>query len=362
MKSTKYIVLLMLAAGIFSACSDKNVENTAFSADPVEVVLSKPQQNTQAGQLALSGVAESEEQASISTRMMGTIDKIYVNIGDRVRKGQALVSLNAFDVEAKRQQVQAQINLAEVALSNAQKDYDRFTALYESNSATEKEMDNIGLQYAQAKSQLTAAKEMMKEVDANMQYAKINAPFDGIITQKLSDEGSMANPGMPVLMMEGEAGLRIKATVSEKEIGFLKKDQKATVYFSATGKELEGKINRISSSSVSSGGQYVLEISLEDAQASGVKPGMYAHAFVETKSIESQVSNSLLVPEKALVHKDELTGIYTVSQNGTALLRWVRTGRSFGGFVEVLSGLTIDEQFVETSSGRLYNGVPLQVK
>jgi multidrug efflux pump subunit AcrA (membrane-fusion protein) len=74
------------------------------------------------------------------------------------------------------------------------------------------------------------------------------------------------------------------------------------------------------------------------------------------------VTNNILVPAAALVYKDQLTGIYTVSQSNTALLHWVKTGRTYGEQVEILSGLNAEEKFILQSEGKLYNGVPVSVK
>jgi hypothetical protein len=62
------------------------------------------------------------------------------------------------------------------------------------------------------------------------------------------------------------------------------------------------------------------------------------------------------------VKKDQLTGIYTVSDNQQALLHWVKLGKNVGNDVEVLSGLSANEKFIVQSEGKLYNGVPVQVK
>ena len=81
-------------------------------------------------------------------------------------------------------------------------------------------------------------------------------------------------------------------------------------------------------------------------------------AKTETKTTKS---DKILVPESALVTQGQLTGIYTVSNN-VAILRWIRTGKSFGNQVEVLSGLSADEKYIVSAEGKLYNGAKVSIK
>ena len=79
--------------------------------------------------------------------------------------------------------------------------------------------------------------------------------------------------------------------------------------------------------------------------------------------MEKQTENALvLVPKEALVYKGQLTGIYTVSQNKTAMLRWLRLGRDYGNQIEVLSGLSTDESYIVSAEGKLYNGVKVTIQ
>ena len=69
----------------------------------------------------------------------------------------------------------------------------------------------------------------------------------------------------------------------------------------------------------------------------------------------------MLVPKDAIVHRGELTGIYTVSQNNTAILRWLRLGRTFGDNVEVLSGLSADEKYIIDADSKIFNGSKITI-
>ncbi|WP_368662394.1 hypothetical protein [Zobellia laminariae] len=97
-----------------------------------------------------------------------------------------------------------------------------------------------------------------------------------------------------------------------------------------------------------------------DASDSKILSGMYA--TVQFPVARKANASAIMIPTEALVEKGQLTGVYTISQSGTALLRWLRLGRVFGDKVEVLSGLSQEEQYVVSSEGKLFNGVKVSVQ
>jgi hypothetical protein len=89
---------------------------------------------------------------------------------------------------------------------------------------------------------------------------------------------------------------------------------------------------------------------------------MFASVSIPVKDIRQVKNDVVLVPLSAIINRDELTGIYTVSATNTALLRWIRLGKTYGDKAEVISGLSKDEKFIRSSESKLYNGAPVTVK
>ncbi|GAC1312840.1 MAG: efflux RND transporter periplasmic adaptor subunit [Mucilaginibacter sp.] len=327
------------------------------------VTVSQPLQDVKQG-VTVSGQVSASKTANISTRVMGYITSIHVNVGDRVHKGQLLATISNDDILAKRAQTDAMIAQAEAGFKNAQKDYDRFTALYKQQSASVKELDNITLQYQSAKSGLEAAKQQRNEVNAMLNYTNLTAPFAGTVTQKMMDAGSMANPGMPLLTIEQNGSYQVSASVPESEISLIKEGALVTVNIDVIHKVINGKIAEVSQSSENSGGQYLIKVNVPGNEKEGLFAGMYANVTIPVKQ-EKQITTDnrqIMVPVSAIEYKDQLTGLYTIGSNHTALLRWVRLGRTQGSQVEVLSGLAANEQIIVTAEGRLYNGVAVKIK
>jgi len=362
--NTKSTLQLFTIIGLLAlnSCSNKEKVGAEPNTDSAVVVtVATPSGNEQQA-INISGQVEASQSANISTRVMGYITKLNVNVGDHVNKGQLIAAISNNDIVAKRAQVDAMIAEANDALQNAQKDYDRFTALYKQQSATAKELDNVTLQYNSAKSRLESAKQMRNEVNAMLAYTTLTAPFSGTVTQKLADAGSMANPGMPIVTIEQSGSYQISAAVPETQINQIKQGQAVTVNIKSIDKTFTGKVTQLNQSSQYTGGQYIIKVSIPDKEKNGLYAGMYANLSITSSNKNEAATDAVMVPVSSIINKDQLTGLYTISTDNTALLRWVRLGKTIGDKAEVLSGLGNNEQFIVSADGKLYNGVPVKIK
>src|SRR6056297_140658 len=360
MKNIKHIIALSLGIAIFAtSCGDKESKANTITSPAVSVEVRATSQNMGSNFLSVSGKIEAINSANISTRMMGYVDKIYVDMGDKVMNGQLLLSINNTDVTAKLAQVNAGITEAQAAFNNAKKDFERFTALFNENSASQKELDDITANYEMSKARLNAAKEMKNEVNAQLSYANIRAPFSGVVTNKFIKAGDMANPGMPLLEVEAPGKFQVMAMVPESEIVGITNNTKVDVLIKALNKVVTGTVTEISTSAKNTGGQYMVKVVLEETDAN-ILSGMYAALQFPIERKEG--SSAILIPLEAVVENGQLSGVYTVSQSNTALLRWLRLGRTIGYEVEVLSGLSADEQYIIKSEGKLYNGANISIQ
>ena len=353
-------IFIFTVAG-FASCSGGNKPKEDIQEKPVNVTLATASAGWQQAILA-SGEVEALQTANISTRVMGRITNIYVKAGDKVNKGQLLATISDEDIRARRAQTDAMIDEATAAWTTAQKDYDRFDNLYKRQSATAKELDNVTLQFNTAKARVDAARQMRGEIDANLSYARLTAPFAGVITRKLADAGNISSPGMPLLTIEDDRMLQVSASVAESDISHVHLGDVAHLEIKSTGKSFDGKIIQINPSSQFTGGQYIVKISIPKTAGKGIYAGMFANVSIPVSDHPNEKNDVVLVSVSAVINRDELTGIYSVSAKNTALLRWVRLGKTYGDKVEVISGLSKDEKFISSSESKLYNGVPVVYK
>jgi RND family efflux transporter MFP subunit len=357
----KAFVFLALSSIVLASCSSETENKKAKKQEPIGVTIGSAGR-TGNNVIHASGNIEATETAIISTRIMGLITGVKVRPGDRVKKGQLLTTISNGDILAKRAQAQAMVIESEAALSDAKKDYERFSQLYQQQSASAKEFENVTLNYNSIKAKTEAARQMQKEAEAMLSYTHLTAPFSGVITQRNADEGSMANPGMPILVVEQASSYNVNTFVSERDIAKIRTGAIAEIVIKATGKMIRGTVSEVNPSSQMTGGQYPIKIRIADQDKHDLYAGMYAHVSIAYSSPTSNKEDRLLVPGEALVQRDQLNGLYTISDGKTALLRWVTVGKAYGDQVEILSGLNGNEKFIIRAEGKLYNGAPVSVK
>ncbi|PWL37625.1 efflux RND transporter periplasmic adaptor subunit [Flagellimonas aquimarina] len=353
------ILGLLTAMFVMASCGNKDKKAVADNSPAIEVKVNTVKEESSNPLLSISGKVEAVHSSNLSTRIMGYVDKVHVHVGEKVQKGQLLLRINNSDIDAKLAQANAGITEANAAFSIAEKDFIRYSNLFEENSASQKELDDITANYNMAKARLEVAKQMKNEVNAQLSYANIRAPFNGVVTNKFIKQGDMANPGMPLLEVEAPGNFQVLAMVPESEILRIKINAKATVVLKSMDKTVKGKVTEVSSSSKNTGGQYLVKVVLEKDDTE-ILSGMFA--TVQFPVEEKSASSTIFIPKEALVTKGQLSGIYTVSQSNTALLRWLRLGQTYKDSVEVLSGLSTNEKYIVDAQGKLYNGAKISIQ
>ena len=351
-----YGVLLIL---IIWSCGDKETKGPQANKLVIPVTVRMVGEIDGPNMISASGKIEAVKSANLSTRIMGRVDKIHVRMGDKVTKGQLLLSINNTELSAKLAQVNAGIAEATAAYNNSEKDLKRFTALFNENSASQKELDDITANFNMAKARLEGARQMKNEVNAQFSYADIRAPFNGVVTNKFINPGDMANPGKPLLEVEAPGKYQVLTFVPESEITKIKQGMEVQVSLNSLNEIVPDEVIEVSSSSKNTGGQYHVKVTLSETSAP-ILSGMYA--TVKFPIAGDNQSRATLIPLEAVVQKGQLSGVYTVSESNTALLRWLRLGRTYGDKVEVLSGLAADESFIISSNGKLYNGAKISIQ
>ena len=351
--------MLLFIAVLLASCGKESTTTEKDNSNPILVKISPVTDDGQNPFITVNGKIEASNSANLSTRMMGFVDKIHVRVGDKVKKGQLLVSINNTDLQAKRAQINAGINEANAAYNSAQKDYNRFKNLFSNQSASQKELDDMTANYEMAKARLESANQMKNEINAQFSYSNITAPFNGVITNTFIDEGVMAAPGIPLIAIESPGQFEVQTMVPENEISQISLETQVEVLVKSINKVIVGKVTEVSASAKNTGGQFLIKIALEKPD-SQVLSGMFA--TVKIPVAKTSNLDLVLISKDALVSRGQLSGVYTVSQSNTALLRWLRLGRSYGDKVEVLSGLNAQESYIISSDSKLYNGAKIIIQ
>jgi RND family efflux transporter MFP subunit len=295
------------------------------------------QEVTRASAFEASGVAEPYQEATLSTKLMGTVVAVNVREGDVVRAGAVVAEIDARELSARAAQVAASVAEAEVmhreALTNAQ----RMRAVFAEDAAPRAQLDAAETGLARAEAAVRAARAGATELAAVSTYARITAPFAGTIVRRSVDPGAFASPGAPLLTIQDASRLRVSVTVPPSVARGLTR-----------GAVVPARIEGVPASAVvegvvpAGGSLYTVNAILDNAA------GEYLAGSAAVLELSQGARSSLLLPRSAVRREGDLTGVL-VRREGASELRWVRLGRAGEDSVEVLAGIRPGEQVLVPS-------------
>lgn len=365
-----HTILAVFAIGIVASCGKKSPQTS----DPqdqeiIEIQISKPaiDSASNAGDFEVNGRLESYKSSQISSRVMGNVNQVYIREGQKVRQGQLLMQIKATDLMAQKAGLESNLSEANSSFELAQKNYHRFKKLHEQSSATDFELDQAQQVYDASRNRLEQTKQSLIQIQIMIREAQVLSPFDGTVTAVFAEAGTLAHPGMPLLTIETSHNLILKANVPESEIQNIDKQKEVVIQLQSNGEKCMGKIAQLNPSSQFSGSQYEIEIKPDPKSIINMnwKAGMFANAKIQRLQGKQSIQkdqNQLIIPKKALIEKGQLYGVFTVSDDQRAILRWVRIGKDFGDRIEIVSGLKQNESYITEADSRLYNGAPVRIK
>ena len=329
-----------------------------------------------------TGTVKARTASVISAKVMGYVREVHFQVGDRVREGQLLAVLDARDLEANYARAEAGIREASAAIPEvenaiaaaranmdlAQATFRRMDDLYKKKSISNQEFDEVSakLKAAQAAHEMAVAKRSQLEAriaQAEQErsaagvmrgYARIAAPFAGVVTAKQVEPGILATPGAPLLTIEREGAYRLEAAVDESRLGSIRTGQPVTVKLDAIGREISARVAEIVPAVDAASRAYVVKIDLPAAPQ--IRSGLFGRAVFPMGS--RQV---LAVPAGAVIEHGQLQSVM-VADNGVVRLRLVTAGFRDNSKVEILSGLHPGEQLVFPLSAGLTDGAQVEVR
>jgi RND family efflux transporter MFP subunit len=339
-----------------------------------------------AERLETGGVVAARESASISSRIVATILAVPVKVGDRVRVGDVLVRLDAPDVVERTSQARAAAVAAEKALAQARAEQHaadtehrlatvwqkRIAVLHGRNSATDQERDEAdarlsaatarlagvqaGIEGAEA--QLVSARAAVGVAAATESFTTVLAPFDGMVTERLTDPGNLAAPGVPLLRMESDGARQVVVRVDEARAAYVHPGDRVTVLSDAHDR-------RVADSGAEGVVEEVARVIEADQRAFTVKVNVPATMTARTGTFARVVFRGaarrvLIVPPQAIQQLGQVSSVYVV-QEGVARLRLVQVGASSPDGVEVLAGLDTGESIVTSALAPLSDGAKVVI-
>lgn len=351
---SRFFVLALALPLVLSACSDDKTDKTEVSAGAsIQAQVSQIQAVETTDTTAASGSVVALESVRVASRLMGYIRDIAVVEGQAVKAGQRLFTIDPLDIEGAVEQSRLGLRQAEDAMKDAKADFDRFANLYKDDVVSRQQYEKMQLNYDLAVSRAAQAKASLGTARGQMRYAVVTSPIHGVVTQKLANEGDIAAPGHPVLLVENPARLQVQTAVSEAVYKGIKSGQLIRVEIDGQDKTVSAKVASLSPAADPMTHTYTVKLDLaaSDVKSGTLRSGAFARVLfpVGTRVV-------LAVPAAAVLERAGITGVFVVDAQNVAHYRMVRTGKEEGGLVEVLSGLNPGERVVTGNAQAVNNG------
>ncbi|MCU0782208.1 MAG: efflux RND transporter periplasmic adaptor subunit [Akkermansiaceae bacterium] len=335
----KHLSLMALGAWLAAACNRHAPEATrAASLPAAEVQVAAAERQSLTLTEDITGTVRAKTRAVMEAKVSGRITAMDIVLGQEVKAGEVLATLDDRELRARRES-------AEATLAQATADERRLAGLLATTAISRADYDA-------AKARMEVAKAALTEAQTLLDHTRITAPFDGLITRKLADQGDLAAPGKPLLEIEKPDHLQIVADIPEALIGKLRQGMNLPV-------DIGGASHQATLAEISPAGDpnsRTFPVKLDLPSGAALRPGQFVRVAVPVRDYEA-----LLIPTAALVTRGQMEMVF-INEDGHARLRLVRSGGARDGTVEILAGLDDGESLVVAGAAALRDGQPLLLK
>jgi RND family efflux transporter MFP subunit len=304
--------------------------------------------------LEAAGTVRAAQTSDLASQLMGNIVEIRAREGDRVQRGQVLAVIDDSQPRTAVDRATAAIVAAQQQLVAANSDLvlaettlKRYQNLYDRKSLSPQEFDEVKARQQatlalrdMAQAGQIQAQAALKQAMTSLNYTRIRAPFDGVVTEKKVDSGTLASPGMPIFTVEDVRRYRLEVAVNESDLRYVRTGGQVAVAIDALDNaELKGKVVQIIPAADPASRAFLVKIDLPTA------PRMRSGLFGRARFSRGE-RQALLIPRTAVVERGQLQGVFVLNQNRIASLRYVTLGKPSGSEIEVLTGLQGGEWLV----------------
>jgi RND family efflux transporter MFP subunit len=290
-----------------------------------------------------SGTFETYKETKISAELQGKINTLLVDVGSVVIKGQTLVQLD-------HSLLKLQVQTIDLQVEGLEADVNRFIILSKADAIQ-------GVQLEKAELGLKSAKVQRAILLEQINKTNIKAPFQGVVTAKLSEEGAFAAPGVPLLQITDITNLKFTVNVPENDLRQFKLNHSYTITADAYPEiSFTGKVTMIGSKA-NMGSSFPIQFTLNNTSDLKIKSGMFGKVNVENANQEM----GIIIPASAMVGSAIQPQVYLV-KNGKSVMQNISISKNIQNKVVVSSGLKEGDVMVTNGFINLYDGANIIVK
>lgn len=355
-KIIKIATVVLSLVFILAGCSNNQ--------EGINITVSKVKAGNSVSDNSYSSTIEAAETMDVFSNISGKVTKVNVEVGDYVNKGDVLFTLD--DRDAQLQARQAQISASEeairplqVAYDEAEKNFERQQALYQSGVISKVEFDAAAAKRDTALAQLENAKASaqvaLDTANKKLSDTVITAPISGQVATKNIKEGSMSSTQMAAMTLININQVKITIHVTEKIVVMVTPGMTAKAVLQSNGETYTGKVTTISPVANPQTGLYDVEITIDNTEKK-LKPGMLANVTLQS---DKEIS-PIMVPKQSIIAENGKYYVFVVT-NGQIKKCLVEKGKEINAYVEILSGLSKNDQVVVQGSDKVKEGAKFNI-
>lgn len=331
----------LLIATLASSCGAEQHKTANVTA--ARVTIAEVQMQETEEQLDYSGSIEADNTVSIGFSIPGRINSVAVQEGQQIKKGQLLATIESSDY-------QNAFEIASAVYDQAADNFKRLNELYQKGSLPERDFISAKSAMAQAKANKSMSAKRLADT-------RLYAPFTGIVTEKITEAGASAAPGLPVFTLVKTDQVYARASVAETEISSLSTGINASIEVPVLNQTLQGKVSIINPRAENSSRTYEVKIKIDNREGK-LLPGMIANIRIETGKKRAQI----IVPAQAILRDPDNTNYVFIAKDGQTAVKKRVTTSGVSNLNEVLisSGIKPGDQLILSGHTRLEDGSPIK--
>jgi RND family efflux transporter MFP subunit len=321
--------------------------------------------------LTASGYVVAQRKAAVASKATGRLEYLRVVEGDKVKKGDVIARIENSDIQAQLDQTRANLQLSEAELYDAKQTLDRSRNLLEKGLTPQSEYDAADARYRRVLASIEVAKATMAGAQVALENTLIRAPFDGTVLTKNADVGEMVAPmaasvssRSAVVTIADMSSLQVEADVSESNIERITPNQSCEITLDAyPDVRYQGYVAKIVPTADRAKATVLVKVAFQSYD-SRVLPEMSAKTLFLTKApaaTETSAKPIVTLPASAIAVSGGDSFVYTVVDNKAVRVP-VKTGRTLGSLVEILSGVQVGDRVISAATSEIQDGVVVKVK
>jgi len=336
------VVVILAALKLISNRQHNTMQSDVITYNKVTVSVANVQKQNASFTLDFTGTTAPFKELDIPAETSGKITSLDFDLGKSLKQGSVIATI---DDHIKKLNYES----AKIDADKLKRDYVRTQNLFKGGTSSEQELDK-------AKASYESAQNKVDEAARQLTYTKVISSIAGIVTKKNIEKGAYVNAGTVIASIVDISRLKVKVNVSENNVYYLKVGDHTKITTSIyPGSEFTGKITYISPNG-NEAHNYSVEIEMQNSSSKPIKAGTFVNVGISIYSAKE----GYYIPREALMGSLKDAKVY-VAENGSAKLRNIVIGRQSGSMIEVLSGLSGQEQIIVSGQVNLSDNKPIKI-